>query len=176
MKTLILGAMAIAAGATAAPMAVPDISTLNPAAMSAIPFDKIPWKSSPSTPGADTANLVGDQSKPGLYVVLNRFNPGNFSKPHYHPSDRHIVVLAGTWWMSTSPVFDEATTVPMKTGTIVEHTARQVHWDGNRSSSTEPAVVMIFGMGPATRVACTGPDAEKGPGPCATALAKAKGG
>ena len=179
MKTVILGALALAATATAtaavaASFPIPDMSTLNPAALRAIPFDKIPWVSSSRTPGAETVNIVGDPLQPGLYVVMNRFNPGNLSQPHYNSMDRHIMVVSGTWWVSTTPVFDEASTVPMKTGTFVDHVARQVHYDGNRSDSKEPTVVMIFGMGPVSRGTCTGAEAEKGPGPCADALARAK--
>jgi hypothetical protein len=60
----------------------------------------------------------------------------------------------------------------MKPGTFVVHPGREVHYDGARAGA-EDAIVMIFGQGPGTRRECMGPTAQKGPGPCADALAAA---
>ena len=51
--------------------------------------------------GAEIAQLVGDPAKPGLYVVLQKWLPHNNSRPHFHPNDRYITVLSGTWWVNT---------------------------------------------------------------------------
>ena len=102
------------------------------------------WKESAEFPGLLTVVLSG---KPGPYVTRNRFAPGTFSRPHFHPNDRFIVVVSGTWWVGTGPVFDPATTKPMPTGSFVTHYAGQVHYDGARDEACE---VVIFGMGPAT--------------------------
>jgi hypothetical protein len=59
--------------------------------------------------------LVGDPEKPGLYIVINKWLAGNnFSRPHFHPNDRFITVLKGTWWVGTGNKFDPANTVPMQ--------------------------------------------------------------
>jgi hypothetical protein len=166
-----LAAVAFGTAALAAPANVPDMSTLNPAALKALIPANIPWKSAPGLGNTETAVLVGDPDKPGFYVVMNRFHAGNFSHPHYHPNDRYIMVISGTWWVSTSVTWDpEHNTVPMKPGTFVVHAGRHVHYDGARAGK-EDAVVMIFGQGPGTRTLCDGADAEKGPGPCADAKA-----
>ena len=73
---------------------VPDISHLNPEALKALIPENIPWK--PGQNGNMFATLVGDQSKPGFYVVMNRFLPVNFDQPHYHANDRYILVMSGT--------------------------------------------------------------------------------
>ena len=96
------------------------------------------------------AVLVGDPEKPGLYVVMNRFKPGNFSRPHFHPNDRFITVIKGTWWVATGNKFDPNLTVAMPTGSFVTHFAKQVHWDGAKD---EDAVLLIMGEGPATSTA-----------------------
>jgi len=31
---------------------------------------------------------------------------GNMSQPHWHPNDRMITVLKGTWWVGTGDKFD----------------------------------------------------------------------
>jgi hypothetical protein len=143
----------------------PDLATLNSKAFKATLPENIKWGPAAGLPGAETAVLVGDPTKSGLYVVVNRFHPGSFSRPHYHPNDRYIMVLSGTWWAATGTKFDPDSTVPIKPGTFVVHTGKEVHYDGARAGN-EDAVVMIFGMGPGTRQDCAGPTAEKGAGPC----------
>ena len=78
---------------------------------------------------------------------INRFKPGNFSRPHFHPNDRYIMVLKGTWWVGTDTKFDQNATVPMPAGTFVTHFGKQVHYDGAKQGE---AVLLIVGEGPAT--------------------------
>lgn len=161
----VAGGVGFAAGAA---QRVPGINTLNAAALKVTQPSDMKWGPAAGLPGTDTATLYGDPSKPGFYIQLNRFHPGAFSRPHYHEHDRFIMVLSGTWWVTTGARFDpENVTVPLKAGTFVQHTQREVHYDGARQGN-EDAVVMIFGEGPATRHECTGPSAET-TGPCAAA-------
>jgi quercetin dioxygenase-like cupin family protein len=120
---------------------------LNPAAASFKIPDQIPW--SPPTPaGNQSAVLAGDPSKEGLYVQMVKWLAGNhFSHPHFHPHDRFITVLKGTWWVGTGTKFDPDGTVPMPAGTFVSHYGQQVHFDGAKA---EDAVLLIVGEGPAT--------------------------
>src|SRR2546427_5539642 len=55
----------------------------------------IKWVSNPNA-GAETAVLLGDPSKPGLYVILQKWLPHHNSRPHFHPNDRYVTVLSGT--------------------------------------------------------------------------------
>ncbi len=110
--------------------------------------DQIKW--GPVTPaGSQQAVLFGDPTKPGLYGVLTKWTAGNhFSRPHFHPNDRFITVLSGTWWVGSGPNFDPASgTVPMPAGSFVTHYGKQVHWDGAKDVD---AVLLIVGEGPAT--------------------------
>jgi hypothetical protein len=99
--------------------------------------------------GNAQAVIAGDPSKPGLYVVLTKWLAGNhFSRPHFHPNDRFITVIKGTWWVGSGPNFDPAgSTVPLGPGTVVTHYGKQVHYDGAKD---EDAVLLIVGDGPAT--------------------------
>ena len=98
--------------------------------------------------GNAQAVIAGDPSKPGLYVVLTKWIAGNhFSRPHFHPNDRFITVVKGTWWVGSGPNFDTDATVPLGPGTVVTHYGKQVHYDGAKD---EDAVLMIVGDGPAT--------------------------
>ena len=118
---------------------------LNPAAVAFTLPDKIEWKQGSGR--NQQAVLVGDPSKPGLYVVMVKWLPGGMSRPHFHPNDRFITVLKGTWWVGTGPKFDPDSTVPMPAGTFVTHFGKQVHYDGAKD---EEAVLLISGEGPAT--------------------------
>jgi hypothetical protein len=121
---------------------------LNPAAVAFKLPDQIEWTTPPGNRGAQNAVLVGDPAKEGLYLVLTKWLAGNhFSHPHFHPHDRFITVLKGTWWVGTGTKFDPDGTVPMPAGTFVTHYGQQVHFDGAKN---EDAVLLIVGEGPAT--------------------------
>jgi hypothetical protein len=95
----------------------------------------------------ETAVLFGDPAKPGPYVIRLRWLPGNMSRPHSHANDRFFVVISGTWWLGSGEKFDPNSTVPVGPGSYVIHHAGQVHYDGAKD---EPAVIQVWGMGPAT--------------------------
>ena len=121
---------------------------LNPAAVAFKLPDQIEWNTPPGNRGAQNAVLVGDPAKEGLYLVLTKWLAGNhFSHPHFHPHDRFITVLKGTWWVGTGTKFDPDATVAMPAGTFVTHFGQQVHFDGAKD---EDAVLLIVGEGPAT--------------------------
>jgi hypothetical protein len=138
-------ALPIAFGAM---LSIGSAAELNSAAVVYKLPDQIPW-SAVDARGAQSAVVVGDPSKPGFYMVYNKWTKGNhFSRPHFHPNDRYIVVLQGTWWVGSGPKFDpEHGTVPMPAGSFVTHFGKQVHWDGAKD---EDAVLLIMGEGPAT--------------------------
>ncbi|MGB9391716.1 MAG: cupin domain-containing protein [Xanthobacteraceae bacterium] len=120
---------------------------LNPAAVTFKLPDQIQW-GPPSAAGAHSAVLTGDPTKEGLYIVMTKWPAGNhFSHPHFHPHDRFITVLSGTWWVGSGTKFDPDATVAMPAGTFVTHFGQQVHFDG---AKTEDALLLIVGEGPAT--------------------------
>ena len=96
---------------------------------------------------AETAVLMGDPSKPGLYIELVKWYPHNNSRPHFHPNDRYVTVLSGTWWVGSGTKYDPDSMVPMPAGSYVVDLAKQPHYDGARD---ETAVIEIVGEGPAT--------------------------
>ena len=121
---------------------------LNPAAVTYKLPDQIPWTTAGMPPGAEGAVLAGDPSGTGLYVVMVKWLAGNhFSRPHFHPNDRFITVLKGTWWVGSGTKFDPDGTVPLPAGTFVTHYGKQVHFDGAKN---EDAVLLIVGEAPET--------------------------
>jgi hypothetical protein len=131
-------------------LGISSAAELNPAALVYKLPDQIPW-GPVNAAGAQSAVVAGDPTKPGFYAVYNKWTKGNhFSRPHFHPNDRYIVVLQGTWWVGTGPKFDPANSTPMPAGSFVTHFGKQVHWDGAKD---EDAVLLIMGEGPATSTA-----------------------
>lgn len=108
------------------------------------PPDQIKWT---KTRAVDTAVLAGDPKQPGMYVELVKWHPHNMSRPHFHPNDRYIVVLSGTWWVGTGSKYDPDSTVPVTAGSFVRHFAKQIHYDGAKD---EECVIEIVGEGPET--------------------------
>lgn len=119
---------------------------IDPSAASFVNLKDIQWKENAS--GSAASYLVsGDPTKEGsLYVQLMKWHPHHNSTPHFHPHDRFITVLSGTWWVGTGVNYDMNTTTPMRAGAVVTHYANKVHYDGAKD---EEAVLEIIGIGTA---------------------------
>jgi len=107
----------------------------------------IPWKDGN---GMHQALLFGNPDKPGIYGVLIRWEPGHYSHPHFHTTDRYAYVVSGTWWVSSSTHWDPATAYPVPAGSYVRDIANTVHWDGAKD---DPVMLMLVGEGPMTTTA-----------------------
>jgi hypothetical protein len=103
------------------------------------------WKETPF--GASSIALAGDASKPGLYVQLVKWSAHHNSRPHFHPNDRFITVLSGTWWVATGRNYDPEHMMPVPQGSFVKHFAEEVHYDGAKDGDV---ILEIVGMGPET--------------------------
>ena len=97
--------------------------------------------------GSDQAVIFGDPDKPGLYGIPIRWHPGQFSRPHFHNTDRYAYVISGTWWVSSSDTYDLSKTYPMPAGSVVTDLANTVHFDGAKDGD---ALLELVGMGPVT--------------------------
>src|SRR4051794_3367167 len=93
---------------------------LDPAIVRYTPPDKIEWKDNAAGTNA-SAMIYGDPAKAEPYAYFVKWKAGNMSRPHFHPNDRFITVVSGTWWVGSGPKFDPETTVPMPAGTFVVH-------------------------------------------------------
>jgi len=130
-------------GASTGAMADPPLDVMNITQGEAIKFVQ-----NPLVPGIATAVLFGDPKVPGqMYVVRNRFSPGTFSPPHFHPETRYIEVIKGTWWVGSGTDWDKSKTTPVPAGGFVVHHPNKIHWDGAKD---EEAIVQIWGIGPGT--------------------------
>jgi quercetin dioxygenase-like cupin family protein len=111
-----------------------------------VEFDKLQWRPTEgNTLGVETAVVEGDPSKPGFYLTINHFPAGVMSRPHYHPDERYVLVLRGTWYTDEGEVFRPDQTVPLKPGDFMRHPAGGPHYDG---ALDEDTWVAISGYGP----------------------------
>src|ERR1051325_2680198 len=140
-RHLLAAALVVAVDAPAASF------ELNPKAIAIRQADEIKWRDPTGAAGVNSKTLFGDPTKPGFYMVMNRFQPGNFSKPHFHPNDRFITVVKGTWYVGTGSKWDKEATIGVKAGGTVTHFGKEVHYDGAKD---EEVIVLITGQGPAT--------------------------
>src|ERR1043166_1375111 len=120
---------------------------LNPKAIAIRQANEIRGSDPAAAAPINSKPRCGGPTKPGFYMVMNRFQPGNFSKPHFHPNDRFITVLKGTWYVGTGNKWDKDATIGVKTGGAVTHYGKEVHYDGAKD---EEVIVLITGQGPAT--------------------------
>jgi hypothetical protein len=131
--------------ATVVSLTTVKATDLNPAAITIKLPEQLTWTTTPS--GASEVVLHGDPSKPGPYIVLVKWSAHHMSHPHFHPNDRFITVISGTWWVGTGTKFQPDNTVAIPAGSFVTHFGKQVHYDGAKDGD---AILEIVGEGPAT--------------------------
>jgi len=107
--------------------------------------EEVKWTDRPGYDGVQFATIQGDPTKPGIYVVRARFSPGTMTRPHWHPEDRFVIVVQGTWYTGEGDSFEPDKTVPLKAGSFMLHPAKAHHFDGAKD---EEVIVQIIGIGP----------------------------
>ena len=91
----------------------------------------------------------GEPTKPGLYVQYLKRAPNNWSRPHYHPIDRAVMVIKGTMFIGTGTSGDKTKTVGVPKFGFIRDIAKGVHYDG---SGDEPLWIQIAGIGPTASI------------------------
>ncbi len=103
-RTVILALAAMAALAVSADRIG---AQANPAGAAVQPFKPSDIKWVRNAAGTqETAVLFGDPTKAEPYVMRLKWLPGNMSRPHSHPNDRHFVVISGTWWLGSGEKYE----------------------------------------------------------------------
>ena len=138
----------IAVALFAAFAALASAAELNPSAVTITRLEDIKWVENAAGTAAQSV-IYGDPAKPGPYAYFVKWKAGNMSHPHFHPNDRWIAVLSGTWWVGTGEKFDPESTVPVPAGSFVLHNGKGIHYDGAKQGDV---ILMIHGEGPATSV------------------------
>lgn len=86
------------------------------------------WGSPPDMPGVQGAWVLGNEKKPGLYIMRVKLAAGARILPHTHPDDRHTTVLTGTIYVGFGESFDVAKVVAVPTGAVYIAPANVPHY------------------------------------------------
>ena len=105
--------------------------------------DQLTWTADPR--GYEQALIVGDPTKPGIYVARLRFPSNLRVAPHFHPDDRIVTVLSGTVLFGYGERFDETTMRALSAGSVWTEPAKQPHFAWSRDGEV---VLQVIGMGP----------------------------
>ena len=111
----------------------------------ALALDKMQWRKDPKGGPLESAVLVGDPTKPGLYILLVKWPPHTINKAHSHPDDRYVVVLKGTFFHGYGEKFDEAALEGRPAGTFFTEPTPVRHFGMTKE---EGAVLYFVGTGP----------------------------
>jgi quercetin dioxygenase-like cupin family protein len=120
-----------------------------PAGVKVVTPGELRWSESPRAPGVQAATVLGDPSKPGLYVIRAKYPPNLVNRPHHHPLDEEITVLSGTLYVGHGPVMERAKALALPPGSFIFEPGNTVHY---LFTTSEPVEVEIRGMGPRANV------------------------
>lgn len=106
----------------------------------------VKWGDAPPSlpPGAKLAVLSGDPSKPAPFTIRAQFPAGYRIAPHWHPTDEHVTVLAGTVALGMGEKFDQAALADLSAGGYTAMPATMRHYLLSKTAST----IQVEGMGP----------------------------
>jgi len=97
-----------------------------------------------SEKGASFAVVSGDPSHAGLFVVRLKLPAGYKIAPHWHPTDEHVTVLAGTFGVGMGDKIDLAATKKLPAGGYALLPATMHHY----AVAIEETTVQVHGQGP----------------------------
>ncbi len=105
--------------------------------------DQLTWK--PLIPNVEMAVVSGDPDKKGgVYVIRIRSKGEVRVPPHWHPTDEHITVLAGSFLIGRGEKYDASKLVELKPGAHSVMPARMPHFGLHKAGN----VVEVYGEGP----------------------------
>jgi quercetin dioxygenase-like cupin family protein len=94
--------------------------------------------------GMEMAVVQGDPFGNGLYTLQAKLPAGYKIPPHFHPTDEHVTVLSGGFYMGTGDTLDAAHSSAMPPGSFMLMKAGTHHFGWAKT----PAVIQVHGMGP----------------------------
>lgn len=107
--------------------------------------DQMKWTDGPPNlnKGAKMAVLLGDPSKPGMFIIRFKM-PANYKiMPHWHPADENVQVVSGAFAIGMGDKMD-TTTKAMPAGSFFSMPAKMHHF----AFTKKETVIDVSGMGP----------------------------
>lgn len=108
-------------------------------------FDKLDWKDEPVLPGdAKSALVIGDPSKPGVFMVYLKFPPKYEIPAHTHPFTEVVTILKGEAWNGMGEKLDRTKGDKLGAGSSFTLPANHAHYLWNE----EETIVLLTATGP----------------------------
>ena len=115
----------------------------SPAPPKIMHFGDLKW--TPIIKGCDLATVAGDPSAEGTpFVVRLRCVDGAKIPPHWHPTDEHVTVLSGTFYIGMGDKLDPTQSHPFTAGGYAVAPAHMNHYAWTKTGAT----VQVNLMGP----------------------------
>jgi hypothetical protein len=102
------------------------------------------WKPA-RVPGMETAQIIGDQFKPGPYVAMIKFPAKIITTPHSHSETRQYTVISGTLYIGWGEQFDATKLQSLPPGSFYTEPSNTPHFVATKG---DPVVVQVTGIGP----------------------------
>src|SRR5262245_3692923 len=104
------------------------------AAMITTAPEAVKW--TPTGPGLSMSVLSGDPKAEGSpFVIRLKLDDGVRIAPHWHPTDEHLTIVSGTFYMGMGDTMDEKQATPMVQGTY-SLMPKEMHHYGFAKSET----------------------------------------
>jgi quercetin dioxygenase-like cupin family protein len=106
----------------------------------------VKWGPAPPVlaPGAQMAVLAGDPASTGPVTLRLKVPAGYVIAPHWHPTDEHVTVLAGSLSLGMGDKADLSTTTTLSVGGYAVAPANMHHF----AISKQGAIVQVHLQGP----------------------------
>lgn len=143
-KMLVLSAALLALANPA--WAADPIERLEVDKMQAFRLNQLDWQAEASLPpGAQSALVVGDPGKAGVFVVMLRFPPNYPIPAHTHPFSEVITVMKGKLGNGMGETFDKTKGEVLQAGDSFVLPAEHAHYVW---TADEETVVQLIATGP----------------------------
>jgi len=108
--------------------------------------DDITWLDAPASlpPGAKAAVIEGDPKAVGLFTMRIKLPANYMIKPHSHPADEHVTVIAGSFYMGVGEKFDETAGKKIPKGGFAVMITGTRHF----AFTKKKCIIQLHGMGP----------------------------
>jgi len=115
-----------------------------------VPPGEMRYVPDPAHAGYETAVVVGDPTKPGVYTVHTKLPANTTIVPHTHGEKwRVATVLSGTLYYAQGATFDEQKLRALPPGSVIVEPANVPHFARTKG----PVLLHITGEGPASTTA-----------------------
>ena len=142
MRTLALSVCALLAAPV--PCVAQNRAAPRPASPPAPALGLTEWRPGATLPGSAAMRLLGDPSKPELFVARFRYPDGAGVGPHWHTTTLHITVLSGTLVLGMGDKVDSTAAQRYGPGSFLVLEGGMHHYEWFQGET----VVHVEGVGP----------------------------